>query len=149
MMDADLTTRMAALDEGRRQAFLRDATRLVETEVESRSGVTGLAIKGAYRVARALRADFLGAALERLLPTFTRALDPIASEKGPGQPFEDLFSRRADEVAGALLRATDEKVASSSTSSLRAAYQKASPLAKRIVAQAAPRIGRLLDIHGL
>lgn len=129
-----------------REGFLDDAARLLEEEVEAKGGVSGLAIKGAFRLASGLQGGFPRNALERLFPAFARALGPVLEAKQADQSHEALFSIRAEEVADALLSITDRRM-EGSTGAFRGAYRKIRGAARRNVIEAAPRIGRLLDSH--
>lgn len=129
-----------------RDAFLDDAARLVEEEVEATRGVSGLATKGAFRLAAGLVPGFPREALDRLYPSFARALARVTEGKASDASHEAHFSLRAEEVADALLSITDRKMEGAG-GAFRGAYTKVRGAAKRYVAEAAPRIGRLLDVH--
>jgi hypothetical protein len=130
-----------------RDAFLDDASRLVEEEVGVKGGVSGLAIKAAFRVAAGLQPGFPRKTLEHLFPAFARALAPVLQAKRDDQDHEALFSVRAEDVADALLSITDRRM-EGATGAFHGAYRKIRGAAKRNVVEAAPRIGRLLDLHG-
>jgi hypothetical protein len=135
---------------GKRQQLVQDCVALVDAEVESRGGISGLALKGAFKVAQAVRPGFVGDAVERFLPQFAARLDPLVAERDAGAPAEKMeryLAARADRVADALLSITDERAARATAGPLRSTYEKLRPSAKRYVADAAPRIGRLIDRH--
>src|SRR5262249_37764362 len=60
----------------RRKNVVADCVRLIDQEVDARTGLSGLAIKGAYRVAKAVRSGFVDDAVDRLLPRFLAQLEP-------------------------------------------------------------------------
>jgi len=134
----------------RKPAVLRDAVRMIEEEVAAKQGLSGLALKGAFKVVQAARSDFVPAAMERLLPDFATRLEPLFLERqrvSPGVSMEIFLRERAESVATALLAITDERARRASSGGVRAAYEKLRPSAHRHVEEAAPRIGKLLDRH--
>lgn len=134
----------------RRPAVLRDAVQMIEEEVAAKQGISGLALKGAFKVVRAARSDFVPNAMERLLPDFAARLEPLYGERQQQSPtvsMEIFLRERATSVATALLGITDERARRTSSGGVRAAYEKLRPTAQRHVEDAAPRIGKLLDRH--
>jgi hypothetical protein len=135
---------------GNRQRVVQDCVRLVEEEVNARSGLSGLALKGAFKVVQTVRSGFVAEAVDRLLPQFAARLDPLLGERdagAPGQTMERYFSDHATRVAEALLAITDERAARAQNGPVRGTYEKLRPSAKKNVEEAAPRIGRLIDRH--
>lgn len=135
---------------GKRRVVAVDVARAIDEEVDSKSGLGGLALKGAYKVARASSRDFVPDTVERLLPEFAAKLEPIVDEhrrSSPGVPLEVYFTSRAGDVADALLSLTDEKARRTSAAAIRSTYEKMRPAARRHVEEAAPRIGGLLARH--
>lgn len=134
----------------RRAAVVRDAVAMIEAEVEAKKGLTGLALKGAYKVVRTARSDFVANALERMLPDFASRLEPLVLEReaqAPRSSLESYFQERASLVAAALLSITDERAQRAQNGGRRAAYEKLRPAAQHHVEEAAPGIGKLLDRH--
>lgn len=135
---------------GKRRVVALDVARAIDEEVEAKSGLGGLALKGAYKIARATNRDFVPNTVERLLPEFAARLEPLVDEhrrEGAGVPLEAYFTQRAGAVADALLSLTDEKARHSSAGTVRSAYEKLRPSARKHVEEAAPRIGGLLARH--
>lgn len=135
---------------GKRQQVVQDCVRLIDEEVDARSGISGLALKGAYKVVKAVRHGFVGEAVDRFLPPFAARLDPMLAERdttAPGQSLERYFSAHAGRVADALLAITDERAARAGPGPVRGAYERLRPSARRHVEESAPRIGALIDRH--
>ena len=75
---ADLTERLAESD---RSAVIRDSVRLIDEEVARKSGITGLALKGGYKVVKKLKSGrMIEKAVDHLLDDFTGALDSMYQE---------------------------------------------------------------------
>jgi len=139
----------ALQDPSVRRAVIEDGARLVEAEVEKKGGISGLALKGAFKVAQRVRHDFVLDVLAKLLPGFAEKLEPFCearAREAPDQPLERYLADRAGEVADALLSITDGRAARAE-GPLRATYEKLRPAARRNVEEAVPGIGRILDRH--
>jgi hypothetical protein len=132
----------------KRNAVIDDALVVLDQEVDDRSGITGLAIKGAYKVVKGIKPGFLREVVDALLDDFLDAIDPVyqeaAQQKKPaGQHLVDNQSR----VADALLAVTDRRAQHAQRQVVRSAYDKLRPMAKKQVEQAAPRLAKLLEKH--
>lgn len=134
----------------KKKAVVADGVRLVEQEVDGKGGLSGLALKGAFKVVRTVKSDFVPHVLERLVPDFAARLEPFFEErqaKAPNETMERYLVSRSGEVADALLSITDAKANKAEAGPLRAAYEKLRPAARRNVEEAMPGIGRLIDKH--
>lgn len=128
-----------------RKSLCRDLVELIDEEVRARSGISGLALQGAYKLVRATRPGFMEDAVAQLLPPCAEALEDLV--QGAGQlPLESHFRAHREEVADALLAVTDAR-AGQASAAVRRAYEKLRPSAKRNVEEVAPRLGALLDRH--
>jgi hypothetical protein len=69
--------------------------------------------------------------------------------KAGGEPraFGDALARQPGAVADALLGITDEKAKRAKNATLKGAYDKLRPQAKKHVEEAIPRVGRTLSPH--
>jgi len=143
---ADLKQRLAQTD---RKVVIRDTVVLIDDEVGRKSGVTGLALKGGYKVVKKLRGGrMIDDAVDHLLDDFAAALDPMYQaylDDGAAATFELYLGPRSDEGADALLAITDAKVKRAETRVIIATYQKLRGQAKKHVVEALPGVGRLID----
>ena len=121
---------------------------LVESEVRRKQGLSGMAIKSGYAVARKLKPTLIRDVMEKLLPSFARALEPmyerVASASEPGVAFRTELERHPNEAAEALLGVTD-KQAEQASPVLREAYMKLRKGASVHVSEAMPRLGRCVE----
>jgi hypothetical protein len=118
--------------------------RLVDDQVQGTSGLSGLAIKGAYKLVCAIKPGMIRDVVDRLLPDFARALEPTheraireAGPEGVGERFCRLVRQDPDAAAEALLSVTDRKIAAARPA-IRAAYGRLRGSAHPHVAAAAP-----------
>jgi hypothetical protein len=145
---ADLKARLAETD---RDLVIRDSAKLIDAEVGSKSGVTGLALRGGYKVVKRLRGGrMIEEAVDYLLDDFTDALDPMYQEfleSDDDTSFERFLRSRTSEAADALLAITDGKAKRAENKVLLKTYNKLRGQAKKHVEDALPGVGRLIDDH--
>ncbi len=137
-------------DASRRKQVVRDAEALLDAEVDSKGGLSGLAIKGAFKVVKSFRPGIIPDVIDGLLDDFATRLDPFYQDhatKGAGRPFADYLTSRKGEVADALLAITDQRARVTRHSALKSAYEKLRPEGKKHVEAAVPGVGRLIEKH--
>ncbi len=132
-----------------RPQVVADCARLIDEEVSSKSGFSGLGIKGAFAVVKAVKSGIVPEVVEGLLPSFAEKLEPIyaAWVALPGETLSSYLQKRSGDVAEALLSITDDRATKSKNATLRKAYEKLRPTGKGHVEQAVPRLGKLLEKH--
>jgi hypothetical protein len=120
----------------------------LDQEVSDKGGITGIAIKGAYKLLQGIKPGFVPEVVDALLDDFLDALDPIyqdaiAKKLSPGAGVKSEPSRAAD----ALLSVTDRRALEAKRQVVRSAYDKLRGMAKKQVEAACPRLAGLLDRH--
>lgn len=133
----------------KRSAVVSDLVRLVDEEVGRKGGISGLGIKAAYTIVKAMKPSFVSEVVDGMLDDCVRRLEPIYAEcvaEGPG-PHASRLQSRAGRVADALLGVTDARAEKTTHTSLKKTYLKLRPTAKRNVEEAVPGLGKLLDKH--
>ncbi len=140
----------ALTDDAKKPLIVKDCLELIDGEVKDKGGISGLAIKAGYGAVKGIKPGFVQHAVEDLLPEFAKALDPIyADAKSQGKPIADFFANNAGRVADALLAITDAKAERAKSGVAKKAYGQLRGSAKKNVEQAAPRLGKLLEKHGV
>jgi hypothetical protein len=138
------------LKPGARPQVIRDCETLLDEEVAAKSGLTGLAVKGAFGIVKAIKPGMIAEAIDGLLDDFVTRLEPFYAAwrtDGAKRSIPDYFTTRGDDVADALLGITDARAARSKNSTLKKAYEKLRPQGKKHVTEAMPRLGRLVERH--
>lgn len=131
-----------------RKALVSDAIQVLDQEVADKSGLGGIAIKGAYSIVKGIKPGFVEEVVDGLLDDFLDALDPLYQEAvARNEPPGRYLTVNGDRVADALLAITDARAARSSRAVIQKTYDKLRPTAKKHVSSAAPRLGQLLDRH--
>ena len=133
---------------GNRPKVVADCVTLVQEEVGSKGGLTGLAIKGAYALVKAVKPGFIAEALDGMLDDFATKLEPFwVDAQAKNEPVGALMNGRAGEVADALLSISDNRAARAKNATAKKAYEKLRPTGKKHVEAAVPRLGRMIAKH--
>lgn len=127
--------------------IVSDAQQVLDAEVAEKKGLTGIAVKGAFGVVKALKPGIIGEVIESLLPDFARVLDPIIATKPNNQSLDSFLRSKESEVVAALLSITDDRAKKTTHKSLVGAYNKLRPQAEKHVGAAVPRVAALVDRH--
>ena len=128
-----------------RSNMVADCVRLIDGQVASKSGLSGVAIKGAYKVVKGLKPTFVSEAVSSLLDEFADKLQPLADEAHQNdKDIVAFFESNRSRVAEALLAITDQRAEKQSGGVAKSTYQKLRPTAKKHVEDAVPEIGRLV-----
>lgn len=137
-------------DEGDRELMIRDCVALINSEVKSKSGFSGMAVKAAFALVKAIKPRILEESVDGLIDDFVEALQPYyeayQNDGNPGS-LETYLDQRGERVAESLLGITDRRAERASNKTMVKAYKKLRPKGKVHVEQAVPGIGRVLDRH--
>jgi len=134
-------------NETRQKKLLADCVRLIDEEVACKKGITGLAIKGAFKMVKAVKPGFIEEVMAFLMPEFISHLEPVFGEyqDQDQEKLETFLLRREQSVADQLLGITDRHAAKTSNQGVKVAYEKLRPQAQKHVAAAMPRVARMLS----
>jgi hypothetical protein len=123
-----------------------DCLDLIQQEMSDKSGISGTAVKLAYKTAVAFAPGYLRSTAESLLPDFTEKLQPFWADfaASGSAEFGDYLTKRADEVSEALLAITDAAAEKSERPVIVKAYRTVRGGAGRQIEAALPRVGELV-----
>jgi hypothetical protein len=131
-----------------RAKVIQDACGVLDQEVADKGGLSGIAIKGAYKVLQGVKPGFVPEVVDALLDDFLVALDPLYQEAASKQrPAGAYLRENPARVADALLAVTDRRAKDAKRQVIRSAYDKLRPMAKKQVESAAPRLSDMLERH--
>ena len=131
-----------------RPEVVADACALLDDEVRRTSGISGMAIRSAYRVLTGIRPGMVPSAVDGLLDPFADQLDPFYQQHvTTGVPLADILASQRTSMAEALLSITDDRAERTSQATLRRTYQRVRGSARGYVEAAAPGIATLIDAH--
>src|SRR5688572_2811817 len=122
---------------------------LVESEVASKGGLGGMAIKAGYKVVKTVKPGMVPRVVEILLPEFAEALQGIYDRSTAGRDdAADAFTRyivaHPDETAEALLTVTDARTERAKNATLKATYSRLRGSAAANVVAAIPGLAKAL-----
>ncbi len=144
----DLRTQL--VDSPQYPEFVSDCRQLVDDEVASKSGATGLTVKSAYKMVQKLKPNMIDEAVKDLLPELTSRLQPFYADyksAGNGAGLSSYFESRQDEISEALLGLTDDRAERSNRGTIKKAYGMLRPQGKKHVTVAVPKLGELIAKH--
>ena len=132
----------------KRSAVIADACHVLDAEVADKGGLSGIAIKGAYKIVQGIRPGFVKDTVNNLLDDFLDAVDPLYQEAAQNkQPAGAYLQKNSTRVAQALLAVTDARAARVDSPAIKKTYEKLRPMAQKQVEGAAPRLAQLLEKH--
>lgn len=135
-------------DNSRKKNLISDCVVLIDTEVSSKGGLSGIAVKTGYKVVKSIKPGFIEGAVEALLEPFADKLQPVAdAAKEKGVSIREHFVVERSRVAEALLSVTDARADRSHHATVKSAYSKLRPSAKKHVEEAIPALGKLVEKH--
>lgn len=124
---------------------------LIESEVASKKGFSGAAVKAGYAVVKKLKPGMIKDAVTKLLPEFAEALQPMYEKSGApeagdqsGRTFSSYLLANQDDAANALLGVTDRKAERAANKTLKKTYDRLRGGAKDHVTAAIPNLAKTL-----
>jgi hypothetical protein len=124
-----------------------DCLTLIDQEVSGKSGVSGTAVKLAYKTANTFASGYLRGMVEKLVPEMVGKLEPFWADfavSGAGD-FGDYLVKHGDEVSEALLSVTDAHAAVSTRPTILKAYRAVRGGASKHIVAALPNLGALVQ----
>jgi len=129
-----------------RPEVIADCYSLIQQEVSTMSGVSGTAVKVAYKAVITFAPGHVRYMVETLLPEMVSALEPYWADfwTDGGTEFGDYLAKRGDEVSDALLSVTDARAKASNRPTVIKAYGSVRSNAAKHVQAALPHVGELV-----
>ena len=129
-----------------RPQVIADCQKLIDQEVAGKSGISGTAVKMAYKTVSAFASGHIKHMVAALLPGLVEQLEPYWADfnASGSSEFGDYLVKRGDEVAEALLSVTDARAASSKRPTIIRAYKSVRGGATKHVVAALPAVGNLV-----
>ncbi len=129
-----------------RPKVLADCYALIEQEVGEKSGVSGTAVKIAYKTVNTFLPGHVRHMVESLLPGLVDQLEPYWADfnASGGSGFGDYLAKRGEEVSQSLLSVTDARAAASDRPTIIKAYRAVRGSAVKHVQAALPQVGDMV-----
>ena len=128
-------------------AVVADCMKLIQQEVAGKSGVSGTAVKLAYKTASSFAPGYLQSKVEDMVPDMVAQLEPFWADfaASGASGFGDYLVKRGDEVSEALLSVTDAYAATGTRPVILKAYRTVRGGAAKHVTAALPNLGSLVQ----
>jgi hypothetical protein len=141
------TLQQALLAPDTQPKVLADCRLLIDQEVSDKSGISGTAVKLAYKTVTSFAPGYFQDTLADLLARITKVLEPYWADfcSSGGAEFGDYLAKRGEEVSQSLLSVTDAMAEASERPTILKAYRTVRGSAARHVEAALPRVGTLVQ----
>lgn len=130
-----------------RTALNHEISALVETRVKAVKGLSGMAIRGGYKVVASMRSGrMIPSAVNVLLDDFCAAIDPFIEHyrASNATSFERFLAGKEREVSNALLSITDAR-AENANALLKGPYRRLRSFGETQVIAAVPGIAQIVE----
>jgi hypothetical protein len=124
-----------------------DCKTLIEQELDSKGGVSGGALKLAYKAVTSFAPGYYDTAVTNMVPSFVQQLDPFWAHfvNSGGSSFGDYLAKNGEQASEALLAVTDQLAGSSSKGAVVRAYKTVRGGASKHIEAALPNLGELVQ----
>ena len=138
--------RSILLESENRTRVIGDCVNLVESEVASKSGLGGMAVKTAFGLIKKINPQIIHMAINKLIDDFVDAMDPFFSEyqKANASNLESHWTTKRAELADALLGVTDKRIAKAQNKTIKKAYTKLRSSGAKHVEASVPGIAQVI-----
>lgn len=130
-----------------RDALQSDCVALIHQHIEQRKGLRGLAMRTGISLLKTLRADAVERGVEKLLPGFVSAMEPLHADfrKQDDGDFSQFLQQHSDRAARKLLQVSDETVAQSGQRTIQTAYAQLRRFAESELTTVLPQVGQMIE----
>lgn len=124
-----------------------DCKALVTGELDNKGGLSGTAVKAAYKVVTTVAPGYYENVIWSMLPRMVYQLEPFWADflAYGGAEFGDYLVKNSDAVSAALLSVTDEMARASSRAAIVKAYQMVRGSAGKNITAALPALGAMVQ----
>ena len=138
----------AVQDQQKRPLIIKDCEALINDQVNQKRGMTGIAVKGAFKMIRSFKPGIIPRSVDDMLDEFSEKIDPFWTRcQNEKQDPTQFFSRNSTEISNALLSITDERARNSPNKVLIKAYGSLRKKAVEHVSAALPDLAKLIAKH--
>ena len=135
------------LEQSTRDNVITDCVALVETQVQSKSGLTGVAIKTAFSVVNKVNPKFVHLAVSSLIDDFVRAMNPVYAsfKETGGKDLRSYWIQEKGALANSLLQVADRRMDRAQNRTMKKAYAKLRPTGLKHVEASVPAIADVIS----
>jgi hypothetical protein len=129
--------------------FVADCQALIDGEVDGKGGLSGTAVKAAYKVVTAFAPGYYTETIKAIAPDMADALEPFWADflQSGSAEFGDYLVKRGEEVSEALLAATDHMAEISGRAAIVKAYKMVRGSAGKNIEASLPNLGAMIQSY--
>jgi len=129
-----------------RPEVITDCYALIQQEVSDLSGLSGAAVKLAYKTVNTFKPGHIRFMVGDLLPDIVARLEPFWADFANcgGSDFGDYLAKRGAEASDAMLSVTDARAAASDRPTVIKAYKTVRGSAAKHIEATLPQVGALV-----
>jgi len=124
-----------------------DVLALVDSELKSKSGMSGTAVKVAFKAITSFAPGYYQETVQSMIPGMTYELEPYWTDfqASGSADFGDYLAKRGDEVSASLLAVTDDMAHRSGRATVVKAYNAVRGGAGKHIEAALPNLGAMIQ----
>jgi hypothetical protein len=124
-----------------------DVLALIDSELASKSGMSGAAVKVAFKAITSFAPGYYQETVHSMIPGMTYQLEPFWADfqVSGSADFGDYLAKRGDEVSVALLAVTDDMAHGSGRATVVKAYNAVRGGAGKHIQAALPNLGAMIQ----
>lgn len=130
-----------------RDALISDCAKLIQNQIDNHAPMRRMALKAGISILNSIRQDGLRWAVERMLPEFIAALEPLYGrfKQSNDRDFSLFLRKHSEDAVEALLGAADKRARQVQSAVLRGGYARVRPMARAEVEEALPGLSKLIS----
>ena len=131
-----------------RPLVVADCEKMLDAEVADKRGISGMAVKGAFKTLKAIKPGMIRHTFNDLIDELAVKVDPFWHDcQAQGANPRSFFVSNSDPIANALLEVTDGRIKRSKFKNIIRAYKTMRPKAVQYIGDAMPRFADLVQKH--
>ena len=147
---AEMSVAEVLLKPPKREEIVRESQQVLDAEVADKKGVSGLAVKGSFKIVKGIRPGLIPQVIDGLLDDFMEKIEPFWQtwkDDDKGGSCKQHFIDNGPAVADALLDITDARAKRNKNKILVKTYMKLRPRGREHVIASMPRVGAMIEKH--
>ena len=131
-----------------RPLVVADCEKMLDAEVADKRGISGMAVKGAFKTLKAIKPGMMRHTFDDLLDELAVKVEPFWQDcQAQGANPRSFFVTNSTSIANALLEVTDGRIKKSKFKNIIRAYKTMRPKAVQYIGDAMPRFADLIQKH--
>ena len=126
-----------------------DCVKLMDNQVEAKTGITGILFKTLYKGLESITPKYAQKAIFNLIPSISQAINPLWDEgKEKGNPVTYL-QNNCTLTANTILSVTDERIRKTKNKIIKVSYEKIRHVLQDEIEQIVPQLAEILGKYAI